>query len=194
MLQKGAEVVSVVNSEQLEYLWNGDPKHWKRHAPLLFPIVGRLQDDQYQYDGTIYKMYQHGFARDSNFEIESQSDTQAVFLLRPNATIKKHYPFNFRLYVTYQLLQDTLAVSMLVKNDDQHSMYFSIGAHPAFRVPLEPEHEQFSDYQVEVLPHREYSLIQLNQEGLTTSSESVCGVNTKKIGIMHCLFKDDAKI
>lgn len=74
----------------MEYLWNGDPKHWKRHAPLLFPIVGRLQDDQYQYDGTIYKMYQHGFARDSNFEIESQSDTQAVFLLRPNATIKKN--------------------------------------------------------------------------------------------------------
>lgn len=87
---QGAEIQSVkdVNSGR-EYIWQADPKIWGRHAPVLFPVVGRLKDDQYTYDGKTYHMGQHGFARDSKFTVEEQDDKHIVFLLTSNEDTKK---------------------------------------------------------------------------------------------------------
>lgn len=47
--EKGAELTSIVKKEtQTEYLWNADPAYWKRHAPVLFPIVGAIKGDSYR--------------------------------------------------------------------------------------------------------------------------------------------------
>ncbi|ANZ58170.1 galactose mutarotase [Fructilactobacillus lindneri] len=192
--EKGAEIVSVTNKELLEYIWDADPRHWKRHAPILFPIVGRLQNDEYNYEGTIYKMYQHGFARDSEFEVVEHTNTKVVFLLQPNDEIKLHYPFKFKLYVTYILNGNDLSVDMLVKNEDRHSMYFSIGAHPGFRIPLSPEKESFNDYSVTIIPDHQYSLISLDKDGLTTTNVHNKSGLTDPLPISHHLFSEDAKI
>lgn len=70
-------------------MWQADPEIWGRHAPVLFPVVGRLKDDQYTYDGKIYHMGQHGFARDAQFTVEEQDDKHIVFLLTSNEDTKK---------------------------------------------------------------------------------------------------------
>lgn len=128
----GAEIQSVkdVNSGR-EYIWQADPKIWGRHAPVLFPVVGRLKGDQYTYDGKTYHMGQHGFARDSQFTVEEQDDKHIIFLLTSNEDTKKMYPFDFELRVTYSLVNNLLSEHFTVTNKDTKEMIFGIGGHPA---------------------------------------------------------------
>ncbi|MFT8913769.1 MAG: hypothetical protein ABF953_01465 [Lentilactobacillus hilgardii] len=81
----GAELTSVKAEDGSEYVWQADPTYWKRHAPVLFPIVGRLKDNQYSYQGNTYEMTQHGFARDNQFQIEDHQETSVTLLLTENA-------------------------------------------------------------------------------------------------------------
>ena len=38
----GAELVSIYDKEKdREVIWQGDPRFWGRHAPVLFPNVGK---------------------------------------------------------------------------------------------------------------------------------------------------------
>ena len=135
---QGAEIQSVkdVNSGR-EYIWQADPKIWGRHAPVLFPVVGRLKDDQYTYDGKTYHMGQHGFARDSKFTVEEQDDKHIVFLLTSNEDTKKMYPFDFELRVTYSLVNNLLSEHFTVTNTDTKEMIFGIGGHPGFNLPTD---------------------------------------------------------
>lgn len=58
----GAELTRFTSKKDgTEYVWKGDPAAWKRHAPILFPIVGRLKDKTYTVDGRPYEITQHGF-------------------------------------------------------------------------------------------------------------------------------------
>ncbi|RWX59596.1 aldose 1-epimerase family protein, partial [Mesorhizobium sp. M4B.F.Ca.ET.089.01.1.1] len=66
IVRQGAELVSLRDSEGTELLWQAGPA-WKRHSPVLFPIVGRLKGDQLRHRGRSYPMTQHGFARDRRF-------------------------------------------------------------------------------------------------------------------------------
>ena len=80
---KGAEITSVQSTEGLEYMWSGDEKYWGRHAPILFPIVGKIVGHTYKTDeneSREYALSQHGFARDSEFEVVYQ-DEKCIFLL-----------------------------------------------------------------------------------------------------------------
>ena len=129
----GAELNSIkkINSDY-EYLWQGDPAYWKRQAPILFPIVGRLLEDSYTYLDDSYSMTQHGFARDSEFTcVESLSDSVLFKLVSSDSSLEK-YPFAFELYLGYELVSDYIKVTYKVVNMDSKVMPFSIGAHPAF--------------------------------------------------------------
>jgi len=127
----GAEVKSIYFNET-EYLWEGDPLYWKRSSPVLFPIVGRLLDDEYYHDGKTYQMSQHGFARDYEFTVVESNETSAMFLLRENEETLVQYPFAFELYIGYKLDGNSLVVTWRVVNTNLKKMYFQIGAHPAF--------------------------------------------------------------
>ena len=63
---QGAELISVFDKEEnRERLWTADPAIWNRHAPILFPFVGKVTDGKYRVNGAEYSMKtQHGFARD----------------------------------------------------------------------------------------------------------------------------------
>lgn len=154
----GAELTSVTNRESgLEYMWTADPNFWGRHAPNLFPIVGRLKGDRYKYRDKTYFMTQHGFARDNEFDLVEKTSTYARFRLVDTEETHSIYPFHFQLDVIYRLTnQDTLGVTYVVTNTDSHEIYFSVGGHPGFRVPLE-ENEKFTDYYVNIEPNRIYN-------------------------------------
>jgi len=147
---KGAELTSFTSlASGLEYLWQADSAQWGRHAPLLFPIVGKLPNDTYLYEGQAYKLPQHGFARDQEFQLISQDAHSLTLQLMASEASKKAYPFEFELRMRYELRGSVLTVGWHVRNPAAapHELLFSIGAHPAFRCPLRPEaSEQFADY------------------------------------------------
>ena len=136
-VNQGAELISLINKKTgIEYIWQADPKHWARHAPILFPFVGKLKEDQYRYQGNSYKMGQHGFARDHQFTIVEKTETFISLVLRSDDELKSHYPFDFGLKVAYTLSENTIKVSYQVSNTGEEPLYFSIGGHPAFNCPL----------------------------------------------------------
>ena len=119
-----------------ELLWvardESAKKIWNRSAPILFPIVGKLKDDQYNFKGKTYSMPQHGFARDRDFKCVECSDHQLTFELVADKETFVHYPFCFELRVQYAIEENMLIITYSVKNTDRQDIYFSIGAHPAF--------------------------------------------------------------
>ncbi|AMM51451.1 hypothetical protein TH61_10080 [Rufibacter sp. DG15C] len=145
----GAELCSFLKkSENLEFIWQADAQFWNRHAPVLFPIVGRLPQDQYLHQGQTYSLPQHGFARDQEFTVLSQTLDQLVYELRSSEQSLQVYPFQFALRIFYTLQDQTLEVKYQVQNLAEGEMLFSIGAHPAFNCPLTPN-TTFEDYYLE---------------------------------------------
>ena len=130
---RGAELKSLIKDGR-EYMWNADPAFWNRTSPVLFPFVGALKDGKYRYKGKEYTMGQHGFARDMEFEEMGHTSTSASFRLRSDEETLKKYPFDFELIIMYSLNKNSLEIMWLVKNPSSETMYFSIGAHPAFMV------------------------------------------------------------
>ena len=133
----GAELHSLVRkSDGFEYIWQGDPSVWYGQAPVLFPIIGRLLDDQYRYNGIEYTMPKHGIARKRTFDVVSCAHNEAVFLLKSDDATRENYPFDFELYVKFELLGKTLRATHTVVNCTDGEMYFSIGGHPGFNCAI----------------------------------------------------------
>lgn len=143
----GAEMQSV-RYQGSEYLWQGDPSYWDEHSPVLFPYVGRFTKGQYIYKGTHYDMTIHGFAKLSEFSLKELSDTTVTLTLTDTPKTYEIYPFHFVLDVTYSVSGTQIGVSYQVQNLTDGTMYFGIGGHPGFNVPLE-EGLTFDDYYLE---------------------------------------------
>lgn len=187
----GAEIQSIVdNNTQTEYIWQANPKIWKRHAPVLFPIVGSLKDNQYIYNGKIYNMTQHGFARDMDFEVEKQTKTSITFLLKATPETLKKYPFKFELRVNYTLIDNLVEEKFEVTNQDDKEMIFGIGGHPAFNL-LTDDKISKNDYYFEFEPSKEHVRIPLKAPLLDWTHRSPSATNSL-IKISDLLFKDDA--
>ena len=137
----GAELKSVKDkASNQEYMWQGDPTFWGRTSPVLFPFVGSLKDATYRHEGTNYKMGQHGFARDMEHELISQTESAIYFKLHSNEETLKKYPFSFVLKIGYELENNAVKVLWEVENDStDKELHFSIGAHPAFNCPIHGE-------------------------------------------------------
>ena len=188
----GAELNSITNNEDSEFIWQADPEVWKRHAPVLFPIVGRLKDDHYFVDGKEYQMSQHGFARDQEFELDSQTDTKLVLSLTTSAASLEKYPYHFKLRIVYQLIKDTIQVSYLVDSmEESEDMYFSIGAHPGFNVPFD-KGLNFEDYKVQVAPAEARTRIPLVGSQVDLNNEDK--VENQDFNMSREYFVDDAVI
>ena len=152
----GAELTSIKKDQTgREYLWQADPKYWKRHSPVLFPIVGSVWDGQYRSRGQkgilqpgeawlpkTFQMGQHGFARDMVFQLiddepDAEGHPQLLYVLRSNQETLQKYPYRFRLEVGYRLIGNAVEVIWRVMNPSrEEDLKFQIGAHPAFYWPL----------------------------------------------------------
>lgn len=132
--EHGAELSSIQCGGR-EYLWQADPAYWKRHSPVLFPIVGSVWNGVYRVGGKEYQLGQHGFARDMDFRLLSESSDTLMFVLESSEETLQKYPFPFRLEVGYRLHDKSIDVIWRVHNPSAQEMFFQIGAHPAFYWP-----------------------------------------------------------
>jgi galactose mutarotase-like enzyme len=131
----GAELCSLRDAAVGEMLWHGAPV-WPRHAPVLFPIVGRLKDDTLRHEGKSYRLTQHGFARDRRFAWLNRSATACRLVLHEDAATRAMYPFAFRLEIAYALDDDVLEQRFTLTNPGRGVLPASLGAHPGFAWPL----------------------------------------------------------
>ncbi len=128
---KGAQLCSLnEKSSGKAYLWYGDSKVWYEHSPLLFPVVGRLMNDQYSYKGKTYKMPKHGFVKNEEFAVKEQSETSITLLFTDWEKHFADYPFRYEVEVTHTLTDTGVTSSHTVRNLDEEPMFFSFGAHP----------------------------------------------------------------
>ena len=131
----GAELTSIRDSFGREFLWQADPAFWKRHSPVLFPIVGSLWEKHFRVNGREYEMGQHGFARDMDFRLVSEREDEMWFELKSSPETLAKYPYKFTLRIGYRLEANKIHVMWEVSGDDSQTMWFQIGAHPAFYLP-----------------------------------------------------------
>lgn len=166
---KGGELVSMKDADQTEYIWIGDATYWKRHAPQLFPCIGRLTNNQYRMDGALHEMGQHGFLRDyelTKVESEEQAGAETVrdaagqagakaetvtslhLQLQSDTSTRQLYDRDWTVDIFYSLCGKTLSVRFQVRNCDTRTMRFGYGIHPGFNVPLNPA-LCFEDYRLD---------------------------------------------
>lgn len=190
----GAELQSVLDKEHdLEFLWQGDPAFWAKHSPVLFPIVGTLKYDRYHYQGKEYSLPRHGFARTSIFSVESHHQESAVFFLRASADTHAVYPFAFELRIKYTLDTTALRVTYHVSNPVADDLYFSVGGHPAFQVPLEKQFA-YTDYFLEFNEEETSPKWPISPEGLILEHPEPLLKQTTVLPLSKELFFGDALV
>lgn len=192
--QNGAELTSIFRTDLgWEYLWGGDPRYWGRQSPVLFPIVGALQDKTYYHQGHAYTLPQHGFARDRTFELVEYTPRSIQFVLRDDADTRLVYPFAFALSITYRLEGDTLSVTYQIENPGTEVLPCSVGAHPAFRVPLE-EGLVYSDYHLAFGTSEHARIYPINAEGLLLPHSVPFLEHTQRLPLDKSLFYGGALV
>jgi galactose mutarotase-like enzyme len=187
----GAELCSLKNAEGRELLWQAGPE-WPRHSPLLFPIVGRLKNDELRHQGKTYPMTQHGFARDQRFEWMQPGPDSCTLVLTDSAETRARYPFAFRLEVSFTVAKSDLDVAFEVTNTGDEMLPASIGAHPAFNWPLLPGLAKEA-YEI-TFSNDEPAPIRRLKGGLMRAMPEPNPVSGKKLALSERLFDDDAVI
>ncbi|MFB1004107.1 MAG: aldose 1-epimerase family protein [Bacteroidia bacterium] len=166
--KKGAELCSVLDSSGFEYMWQAG-EIWPRHAPNLFPIVGSLLDHQYEYEGELYDMSHHGFARNMDFDMLHQSEHSISFVLTHSVDTLTSYPFQFTFLISYTLAGDTLEQRFRVINKDSKNIPVSFGAHPAFNAS----------------PVSDYSIVFSDQESVKSNKLSGPYISDQEVDIIE---------
>lgn len=191
---KGAELQKIYNKETgLDYLWSGDPAFWGKHSPVLFPIVGTLKDGSYLYNNQTYHLSRHGFARDLEFTVIHQSEAAISFSLQQTAATLEQYPFYFELRIHYRVKENRLHIQYEVLNQDEKTLWFSIGAHPAFKVPL-VKGTSFEDYVLCFNEFENTGRYPLTGDGLLAEDPQIFLQNTDELPLKKSLFYEDALV
>nr|WP_314840037.1 aldose 1-epimerase family protein [uncultured Flavobacterium sp.] len=185
---RGAELISLKDNDQRDYIWNGNPEFWGKHSPVLFPIVGTLKNNSFHYENQEYHLSRHGFARDMDFELVENTAEKAVFLLSHNSETLKNYPFEFQLQLIYTLEETKLSISYDLFNVGTNTMPFSIGAHPAFALP-----ESFESYEIE-FDQNEALQYHVLENDLISNETKKLNTQDKKLPLDYTLFEHDALI
>jgi galactose mutarotase-like enzyme len=185
---KGAELISLQNTSKVEFIWEGNPEYWGKHAPILFPIVGTLKNNTYSYNDVAYNLSRHGFARDMIFELIDKTESQAVFSLKSNQETMELYPFDFELQVKYLLVGAELKISYTVLNNNSESMYYAIGGHPAFALP-----DAFEKYSLQFETDKILISHQLDNDLLSGKTMKI-ELSNGKLPLTYSLFEKDALI
>lgn len=194
LCEKGAQLCSLKSkSEEIEYIWTGDPKYWARHAPILFPIVGKVVGNQYKIGERSFAMSQHGFARDQRFSLVEKCENFALFKLLWDEVTLESYPYRFELTVGYKLDGNKVIIEYTVANCDSQTILFSIGAHPGFNCPLLAG-EVMEDYYFEFENYETCSVNLIDSEGYLLHERVQFLENQNRIPISSKLFEKDALI
>lgn len=184
----GAELISLKNKSNREFIWEGNPDFWGKHSPILFPIVGSLKNDSYCYNTTTYHLPRHGFAREMEFDLIDKTENTAIFSLKQSINTLEKYPFNFELQISYNLTNSALNIGFKVINNNDFSMPFSIGAHPAFALA-----NDFENYQL-VFEKSENLIVSKLENDIISNSTYPLPIENNCLPLNYSLFENDALI
>lgn len=183
----GAELKSL-KCDGKEHIWYSDPAYWTGSSPVLFPICSGLKDDEFIYEGKTYKMQKHGFARRTNFEVETAESDRVTFLLSSKNCPNDNYPFQYEFRITYTLVGKKLCVEYNIRNLTDGDMYFSVGAHEAYLCP-----EGIENYKIVFDKAENLNAYQLDGPLLTDNTKSY-GQNTTVLQLDNSLFDNDCLV
>lgn len=190
----GGELVSFVNGN-VEYVWQGDPKHWDGQAPVLFPVVCSPKDGIMSHDGVDYPMPKHGFARKGDFEPIFMSKDKVIIEQRETDETLGMFPFCYSLKIEYDLFDNGFSATFIVKNLDKNEMTFCIGGHPGFNCPLREEDGDFEDYSL-IFDDATGAVVSITNKGLMDDSVPKCNRlrGTNELPLLYSDFDNDAMI
>ncbi|MCC8067176.1 MAG: aldose 1-epimerase family protein [Clostridiales bacterium] len=209
----GAELQSVRSADGTEYLWQADPAIWSGKAPNLFPYIARMTKETYTLDGKQFHMKIHGLLKYHTLSLESPvcetscdgndqtksgapclDSTYMTFRLDSNADLKEQYPFDFTYRITYTLEGKKLLITTSVENKGDERMYFAVGGHPGFCVPME-DGLSFEDYYLEFdRPSHPYRVGFTDTCFLTGQDALYPLEQDRRIPLRHDLFDHDAVV
>lgn len=183
---KGSEITSI-HYKNKELLWQANVP-WQRHAPILFPIVGKLNTDRYLYQGKLYSLPQHGFARDKEWVNTLHTSSTAEFELTDDEDTFIHYPFHFSLITKYELLNTSISITYTVFNPYHEYLPFSIGFHPAFNT-----FGKLNTCYLKIYPEKKSIQKNLLKNGLISQQQEIIPLQDQSILPLHeHLFENDA--
>ncbi|MES2748174.1 MAG: aldose 1-epimerase family protein [Bacteroidota bacterium] len=186
---KGAELISLQSLvTKKEYIWEGNPEFWGKHSPILFPIVGTLKNNSYQYKGKTFSLPRHGFARDFDFQLVAQEKDKVVFSLQNTAETFNIYPFQFELQLIYTLKKSELIITYKVINNSLETMPFCIGGHPAFAL-----NGKFENYSLQFKTGEKLVSYQLENDLLSDKTQHI-EVKNDQLPLTYSLFENDALV
>jgi galactose mutarotase-like enzyme len=190
----GAEISSIKNTDSKEYIWQAKPEVWSSHAPVLFPIIGALKDGTFTYKGSIYSVPKHGIIRNNkNLKVLKHTKNTLELQYSYSQETLKDYPFKFEFIIGFVLKDNCIEVQHKVINHGDGQMLFSLGGHPAFNCPLNPN-ENYRDYVLK-FQHKETSKRHLIDHNGLQNGQTIDFLNDQDtIELEHSLFKDDALI
>ncbi len=184
----GAELISLKNNNNREYIWEGNPDYWGKHSPILFPIVGSLKDNSYRFNNSIFHLPRHGFAREMDFDVIEQSNVKVVFSLKETAATLEKYPIKFELQISYTLTNTELKIGFNVINNNPFSIPFSIGAHPAFAIA-----NNFESYEL-LFEKSENLVVSKLENDLISNTTYKMPLENNSLPLKYSLFENDALI
>ncbi|MDB5120792.1 MAG: aldose 1-epimerase family protein [Sphingobacteriales bacterium] len=191
---QGAEITSLINKSTVtEHVWQADADVWPWHAPNLFPVVGGCTNNEIHADGKTYRIGRHGFARNTEFAVADVKPTHAKFSLVFNENTLEVYPYKFTFQVLYDLVDNKLRISFKVINNDDKTIYFSVGAHPAFNVPFF-KNEVLEDYYLEFEKEEVLETHLLSENGLFNGAKEIVPADNNRLPLTDDLFAKDALV
>lgn len=195
IIQKGTEISSIKSIKTgKEYMWDADPVIWGSHAPVLFPAIGSFKNDKCFIEGKVYKIPKHGFIRNNeDLILTEKSSSKLTYQLEYSDKTLAIYPYLFRFNISFELKGNELIVSHQVENLDSKEIHFSLGAHPAFKCPIN-EGENYADYYLEFEQEEIASRTLLSSNGLITDQTDPVLTNNNILKLNAGLFKEDALI
>lgn len=191
---KGAELKRVFHKRHaIDYMWNADPAYWAKTSPVLFPIVGALKDNVYHYNKRTYTLPRHGFAREKDFKVTAQQSHSITFSIESDADTLVVYPFHFTFSITYTLNADELSVTYIINNTQNEIMFFSVGGHPAFKIPL-IEGTAYEDYKLIFEKDETADRWPISKDGLIEKTSEPMLDGTTTLPLKKDLFYEDAVV
>ena len=194
----GAEIKSLVKKEDgREVMWSGDAAFWGKTAPFLFPFIGKLQKEEYVYEGVTYPADKHGFGQRVEYEVVLQEEDRVVFRFTDTEDTYSKYPFHFELDIEYVLLEDAVRENWYVKNTGEKDIYFSVGGHAAFACPRAGKEGLRNGQKVKLYGAEHKSMIfslTLDNNGLVTDELRIIDMKDSCFTITKEMFEKDALI
>lgn len=189
---RGAELQSIQSGDGTEYLWQGNPAYWTSHAPNIFPYVARLTEGKFRYKGGVFGFGNHGLVRYADLTVTESGPDSVTYQLISNADTLRQYPFPFCYTMRYRVAGNRLVMHTTVENTGSERMYFAVGGHPGFNVPLE-EGLAFSDYYLAFdEPADPYRILLADSGAVTPQQERYTLQDSRCIPLAHSLFDHDA--